>query len=621
MACCAIASGLTQSGCMDALEAATVGHVTTWVYAHNLAFDARILGWPDTLQARGWKLTGMAITEGPTWFRFSKGIKRLTITDSYSLLPVPLAKVAADMTSIKTVLPNNDSDDDGAWLSRCERDTEILMTAILACLRWWDSNRMGRWGITGPSCGWNAFRQRYHDQRILIDIDETAMRFERRAVYGGRREAFKVGHYPDGYFADLDFVGAYAGIAGNYNLPAKRGVHFDAAPDDWHKRRSQNVGIIADCIVRTDRPLAPARYGGIVFYPKGTFNTILASPEIDLIERNGGHVFIGEGYKYMLGPVMRTWGNSMLRIMDTPPDALNPTVLRMVKHWSRSVLGRWTMQATRTVVPQMEPYSDQTVTRNVKYEYDPRDTFTRDGISFVKPGANPTYETKSWIVNLGDNLIELVRDQETENSFPAIWAWIESICRTLLAEAMSAAPRHTLMQCDTDGFLLGWGKRNARNLWPVGNGADSAPPGPWSRDWIPPVPPNIGGLDLRLKHMYHDATIIGPQQLKLGTDRRMAGIPRDARETEPMTFEGTVWPSFLGQIRHGKPQSFFQQQGIFKIDHVSNPRWHSTGHKTMPVTMHIANGVNAIDSPPYRDETGNKFRLADKQHPKLQHLI
>ncbi|MGH7239418.1 MAG: DNA polymerase, partial [Candidatus Saccharimonadales bacterium] len=585
------------------------------------AFDARILNITDELKARGWKLTGMAITEGPVWFKFRNGSKRITLTDSYALLPAPLEKIAADIGMAKTVLPDNDDDTPGAWAARCSRDAEILMSAILRCMQWWDDNEMGRWALSGPGCGWNAYRHKYSDEKVLISVDETAMRFERRAVYGGRREAFRIGTYDDGYFADLDFVGAYPTIAGNNDLPSQRGTFFDSAPDDWHKNRSRATGVIAECIAWTDKPLVPARYGGVIFYPKGTFNTVLASPEIDLIERNGGKVFIGRGYRYQLGPIMRTWGTEIMRILNTSPDDIDPVVIRMVKHWSRSTLGRWTMQVTRTSTPRMPPFSDQPVTRNVDYEYAPEDTFTRDGISFVRTGASPIRETKSWIVTLGDDIIELIRDQESDNGFPAIWAWIESICRVSLWEAMQTAPPHTLLQCDTDGFMLGWGKRNARKIWRVGDKSDNAPPGPWSVDWTPPVAPKVGGLSLRLKNMYHDVTIIGPQQLKLDNTRRMAGVPRDARETEPMVFEGSVWPSFLGQVQYGKPLSFFQHDGIFKIDRVSNPRWHSDGRKTLPVTMHIENGVNVIDPPPRQDENRHRFPLAEKQHPKLQRLM
>ncbi|MGH9619238.1 MAG: hypothetical protein ACRD45_05930, partial [Bryobacteraceae bacterium] len=70
--------GPSVTGCLAAILAATVGHKTTWIYAHNLAFDARILNITDELKARGWKLTGMAITEGPVWFKFRNGSKRIT---------------------------------------------------------------------------------------------------------------------------------------------------------------------------------------------------------------------------------------------------------------------------------------------------------------------------------------------------------------------------------------------------------------------------------------------------------------------------------------------------------------------------------------------------------------
>lgn len=614
-------SGTLTDDALTALEVCTTGQRVTWVYAHNLAFDATVLALPGSLTERGWRLQRMAVTDGPAWFRFTRGNKSIVITDSAAIWPHSLGTIAADLQAAKTPLPDNDDDDMDTWLAHCERDADILMQAILRALQWWDDNRMGKWGITGSSSGWNAFRHKYLDHKILINIDKDALDFERRAVYGGRREAFKTGHYPDGYFADIDFAGAYPSIASNCNLPSRRGVPFTMAPDGWHRRKPDNVGIIAECIVRTKTPSVPAKYGGTIFYPRGEFKTVLASPEIDLIERTGGTVTIGRGYRYVLAPVMRTWGNAILDILRTHPDNLNPVVQRMVKHWSRAVIGRWTMQLTRSREPLQVSFSSQPVTENTIIEYDPADTYMLDGISRYKRGANPSKVTKSWIVNTPDMFLEFIRDQEPENSFPAIWVFIESWCRVLLWEAISQAPGGALLQCDTDGFLLGWSRRNARRLWQDKRDPDNAPPGPWSAEWQPPVPESVRDVQLALKGLYRDATIIGPQQLKLGTERRMAGVPSDAKEGGDGKWHGSVWPGLMGQMRIGKPGLFVQQNRTMAIKGTSNPRWQSSGHSTMPVTMYLKDGVNQISGPPRTDMNGNEFRLGELQHPLLAALL
>lgn len=615
------AYGITIESIAEQIAQWTKHDQTVWVYAHNLNFDAAIADLPGSLLRDGWELSASHITESPIWFRLRKGRRRLILTDSYSLLQCPLSSIADDLGSAKEPLPDDDCEDMAQWWARCETDVTILATALLRCMDWWDEHGLGRWSMTGSGCGWSAFRTHFITTNILIDIDEDKMNFERRAVYGGRREAFRLGDFRNGQFIDIDFRAAYPSIAAEYDLPVARLESFDSMTPERHANRSKDTGVIAECVVTTKYPVVPCRYGDTIMYPTGTFTTTLASPEIDLVHETGGFVSIGRGQRYRLGPAMRTWGTWIRALLDPDNSTLDPVVRRMVKHWSRSTIGRWTMQLARRVDLDGFPTDGQLVTRAEWLEYHERDMFTVDGIRVTRPGAVPSRRTKGWHIVFGDEYYALKQDVQPDNGFPAIWVWVESWCRRLLWQTMDSAAAGTVWQVDTDGILLG----STRSTGPI---APALPQGASGQDRAarprgsrPPLPDTIGGLTWAIKGTYTRARVLGPQHVILGQHRRLPGVPADAVEVEPMTFHAWTWPGFLTQLERGTPGVFCQLPIRMKVGAGLNPRWTLTSGRTLPVTMAVRDGGNVILPPRVRTSTGARVQLAADQHGVLARTL
>lgn len=614
------AYGTDRDSVADQVEQWTRTTATTWLYAHNLSFDATVTDLPQELMRRGWTLTASNIVESPVWFKFSKGAKRLVLADSWGIWPTSLANIAADMGREKTELPINEETDLNGWWQRCETDVDILSEALLRALTWWDQNELGRWSITGAGTGWNVYKTNFLTEQILIDFDTDAMDFEKRAVFGGRREAFRLGEFTTGEFTDLDFRAAYPSIVAQYDIPVRRREPFDHMTQETHAARRRDRGIIADVEVITAVPVVPVRYGESIFYPVGRFRTVLASPEIDLVTATGGHVTIGHGYTYELGPGMARWGQWIRALTTDQDNGLDPVVRRMAKHWSRAVIGRWTMQLSRREPLPGFPTTGKLVTRAEWLDYAPADTFVRDGLSFTKPGAVPSRRTKGYEILFGEEYYALKRDVWPENGFPAVWVWVESWCRRLLWEAMSERPAGDVLQCDTDGFLIGRVGRRIKTVGtssPGSSGRTADPVGDVTSD---SDQGSVAGLQLVTKGRYPSARILGPQHTVLGGQRRFPGVPRDAVEIAPDTFAARTWPGFLAQLESA-PAGVFRRGSVqLKVGAGMNPRWVLTSGRTLPVEMALVDGRNAILGPPRRTAGRGPVVLADQQHSVLSRV-
>lgn len=378
--------------------------------------------------------------------------------------------------------------------------------------------------------------------------------------------------------------------------------------------------MIAECEVITNQCVVPARYGESIFYPIGRFKTLLASPEIDLVIATGGHVTIGRGYEYALGPSMRAWGEWIVRLINDPSLDIPPLVRRQAKHWSRAVIGRWTMRLARRVPLDGFPTTGQAVTRAEWLDYDPADTYDQDGLTVHRPGAVPIRRVKGYQVLFGGEYYALRQDQWPENGFPAVWCFVESWCRVHLWHAMQHQPAGDVWQCDTDGFLIGRTARTAtrRRQQRTCDRGPSAPCGPHPDRSDEGV--TLSGPELVEKGRYSSARILGPQHVVLGGHRRFPGVPRTAVEVERDTFTAQTWPGFLAQVEQADPGTFRTGSRTLKVGAGLNPRWVTTSGRTLPVEMTLDQHGRIEILPPPAWSGGNRVVLADQQHATLSRV-
>ena len=199
--------GEAASGIVALLERLATTKETLWVFTHNLSFDLAVTRLPVLLLERGWELTQHALASDAPWARLRNGGRRVTLANSASYLPASLAAIGTAIGIAKPPLPP--SEDREALRERCRADVEITAEAMIELMDWWDDNALGNWSLTGPATGWGAYRHIPMGMNILIKPDPEAQAFERSALLAGRREAWRIGQRPDGFYLDLDIEHAH----------------------------------------------------------------------------------------------------------------------------------------------------------------------------------------------------------------------------------------------------------------------------------------------------------------------------------------------------------------------------------------------------------------------------
>lgn len=613
------ADGTTVTQLVDWLESQVKTAPAVWCYAHNLSFDLAVTRLPVHLAERGWEITSHNLASEAPWAILRKGGRTLRLLDSASLLPVPIATLAARLGMVKPPLPATD-DPHQVWVTRCRADVEITMAAVVQVMDWWDAHRLGHWSITGPRTGYNSMRHlcvkrpghnplylqtgngsswvQHGDGHVVIDPDPDARAFERATLYQGRREAFRVGPLPRGMYTELDMTRAHLTAARCYRLPCRRGVAFDRLAPDTPYLDSETMSVIATCRIQTDDPRYPVRTRYGIVHPVGQFTTVLAGPELADARARGHLLAIGPGYYYRMSYHMQPWASWAESVLAGDGSTHPPAAQIAVKGWSRSVPGTWAARTSRIVTTGTSPVAGW----------------------HAEHGVMAGTGDPCTILHLAGKMQLMQRDVDSDDCFPAVLSFIQSYTRLALNRVMDHIPDYRVVTCSTDSVLIdgtGWdpGTRTEyRRTALAGRAAADAPA------LIRYLEQAAAPFTLTVKHTAADVRILSPQHVRLDGHVRYSGVSGGATEPERDKFVFLTWPKLGTQMAGYDAEVFVRQRREVDLAAVTVPRWvYACGCTAAPAATDGEHGI-AIQGPGVEYCIAHPGAgLTDRQHPVLTH--
>lgn len=554
--------GWTRHSMAAWVDGAAGSERTTWLYAHNLGFDLTVSRLPDFLHKTGWRMTDWSFAGRSVTGSMRRGNHGLRLADSVSLLPAGLAQVGAQLGTKKLGMPDWSAPDE-VWLTYCERDVQVLGLAVLELMRWWDEGKRGRWAATGPGCGWNAMRHHRPQPHFLIRTDPDEIRGDRAAVYGGRRDVTRVGTIGGGPFVLIDFSNAYLTVARYLPLPTGRLANLTPGGVAEHMEGGSRHGLLAEVTVDTPVPRYPFRTPKGVFYPVGRFTTILAGPELAWARDSGHVVSYGPGVLHRLGMALQPWASWCLELIEAADDQVHPVVKTMVKQWGRSVIGRF-------------------ASRNAsKHDRGPA---LWPGWHMER-GTSGSEHLGAADVHIAGRHWWYVFDQDSENCYPAVLAYVESYVRRLLGEMLEQLGEEMWVCCDTDGAVLDLSKARS---WLSGLGYQlgaTRSPMLVAEAVCEELRPSTCPLVARPKQWGRTLQVVGPQHYRSESFERAAGRPSRPEVGADGELEVWQWPRVGWQMAEGSPEGFVRVQTQWTEPSRLAHRWVLTDGTAIPVRV------------------------------------
>jgi hypothetical protein len=514
----------------------------TVVWAHNLGYDVRISQAMETLPKLGWHLDWCNLGSQVSTMTWRSDRGTLTFADLTSWLPMSLDAVGELVGITKMRMPTSNASFK-AWREYCMNDVRILQRAVSEIIDFVRSEDLGNWQPTGAGMAFATWRHKFMEHKILVHDNMDAIVAERAAMHTGRAEAWRHGTLRGDIWTELDLRQAYVHIARDTQLPCKLKWHTGAITLRQYTDLRNRFCVLVRCEVRTAVPVVPYHDGDRTVWPVGTFTTWLWDCELDMAMDCAESVTIRESFVYTREPLLRAWAGWVLDVQRRSKEDVPATVQRYVKHSGRTLIGRLALRTAQWAVWGANPNQEA-------------------GISYVVDSETGAVQR---LMHVGDQtMIEEARI-EGQDSLPQITGYIMAACRVRLWTAMAIAGTDNIAHVDTDSLLV-----NASGLARLyeAYGAD------FSETWQP-------------KATYRTLTVYGPRNYRAGTERKAAGIPKQARETSANTFVGETWSSMAGDLAAGRQGSVTISERQWRMA-TKDPRRHGIrggSTRTMPVVV------------------------------------
>lgn len=420
-----------------------------WLFAHNAKYDFQVMQMVPHLVDMGYTVTQfsdanpfiMELTKKVGERKNGKPInKKIVVLSSTNYFQTSLASLGEKFGLPKldfdhgTKVDMSNPEMRAMALTYCDRDVEILETAVLSFIDFIDRENLGSLAKTVAGQALNAYMNRFMPaDTIHIHNNKKALDVERRAYAGGRTECFSYGEVEGTVYVN-DVNSMYPSVMLKHAYPTKLRTFWEfAEPSQVQGAIMDDFLICCDVRLKTPLPIFHVKNERLIF-PVGDFWTTLSTPELikafelDLIVEVKNVAIYEQGH--IFAEYVNYYYTARLKAKEEK-DAINDYLYKLFLNTLYGKFGQKNIHWD--AIAEADPYEVSVdtiynpITREVRY------TKTFGGNTFEK------YENED--------------DLESMHSFPAIAAHVTAYARMLLWECIEVADLSNVHYCDTDSLF------------------------------------------------------------------------------------------------------------------------------------------------------------------------
>lgn len=463
-----------------------------YLCGHNIFFDLQACGFFEYFTKWNWQLD-FVYDKGLTYILKCTNHKRtLTIVSTTNYFDQSLKKLGK-LVKLKKLEVEFGKVSFRDLKIYCKRDVEILIKAMQYYMNFLIKHRLGRLCLTKSSQAFTAYRHRFMYNQIYIHAYSNAIELERNAYIGGRVECFRIGKQWGGPFVSLDFNSAYSFVMVNMQYPYKlveSGVQFDI---DRYKDILKTFSVIAKIEVDTPESCYAIHYDNKIIFPVGNFECYVCSTGLKYAIEHGHIKRIIRVAIYRQADLFSKYINYFVNLKTGYSETNNLIMNKLCKYMLNCLYGKFGQKGI------------------VRHEFD---EFT--GRSYFKEEVwDAVTQQFIHITKLMNKIIFQYQEEEGENAFPGLAAHVTENTRFLLWEVIKQVGKHKILYCDTDSIKIRSSDLKCLK-WPIHE-------------------TELGAL--KIEDRSNDLFIGGCKNYRTENTRKIKGIPLEAIETKPNTFE------------------------------------------------------------------------------------
>jgi DNA polymerase type B, organellar and viral. len=520
-----------------------------YMFAHNPTYDLVAGSAFLVLKAKGFTITRF-YEKGRTFILEFKGDKRkIVVFNVGNFYQGSVADIGKAFNLPKLEMDYENPTMEQA-LTYCKRDVEIIAKAILTWIKFCKENDLGNFGVTAPKQAFNAYRHRFMKHKIFIHNNVDAIEIERESYYGGRTEAFYIGHVADDKVFTLDVNSMYPSVMKEGLYPTKLVSIRDNLSPGGLKYVINDYAVCARVRVKTDIPCVPCRIGKKLFFPVGEFVTTLATPEIELVFRYGEILEVYQAALYNVASLFADFVDFFYNARLEAKKEGNRANDLLFKLILNSLYGKFGQKG-----------GDWEIIGETDKE---------------GAGYEEVYDLTEgkWITYKWFNGVLLAKKDEKEgyDSFPAIAAHVTSYARCVLFEYIYKAGFENVYYCDTDSLFVN--KKGVERLNDV-------------------IDKDKLGF-LKYEGEKDNLIIYGAKDYVWSNGEKHKGIPKSAIKIGDNKWSYTFWPRISTLIRHNSIDKYYNVIMEKELRRQYLKGWITESGRVVPFEVKVSNGKNCI---------------------------
>lgn len=402
----------------------------TYVYAHNLSYDAAMISLASMAEKYGWVVTEYVQANRLLWVSMRKEGRSLIFLDTMNYFPTSLKSLGESIGSSKLTIPQETGSQE-AWDAYCKQDVAVLQAAMRAYFGLLRSANLGDYRKTAAAQAFGAWRHRFMHHKVMILADPVIENLEREAYHGGRSEVFydlplSVPVY------GVDVNSMYPAVMQTGVFPTQKCGQGKAMAVEQLFERLRHEAVIARVDIQTELPCYPYATGERIIYPVGSFRTVLSTPELTYALAHGHILTVYEWVSYETAPLFTDYVTTLYALRQAYKSQGNDAFSYLCKLLLNSLYGKFGQRGY--IWKECTEYSDC-----------PEGEFYGDCPAATAPLRHKQRMGKVW---------HQLTDGEAYESFPAIAAHVTAMGRMKLWGYIEQAGSLNVLYTDTDSLYV-----------------------------------------------------------------------------------------------------------------------------------------------------------------------
>ena len=512
----------------------------TVLVAHNLSEQLRLGMMLEIMPELGFTIKRFSLHVENAVVSMERDGATLIMIDAKSWLPTTIQKIASyvDIELSNAPLPTAPLHE---RMTYAESVCEILDLSIGGLRTWIKDADMGNWKPTGAGMAWANWRHSHYTHRVLAGGDPANVECEALSVGAGRAEAWRWGMQTEPPYIEWDLPLAYPRVALDAALPVSFFGETRNLKLDLHLNHSEKRRTLIHANVHQDVPVLGVKLNNRWCWAVGDIQGWWWDDELRLAREHGAEIKINRALTYAARPVLHDWAQWAIDFIESPTSPATPLQRAAVKHWSRSLIGRF----------------------GLRYEDWKREDLNMEPGIYTSFMADMQEDTTYKLMQIGTQTWLSNERKYSSEAVPSIMSAIMSECRIRLWRLMNIAGLDHVIYVDTDSLICDQ----------IGS------------DRLAAYVASGGGWGIRAKHVHDSLEILGVRQLITSTDRKIAGVPTTAKRTGEREFTGQVVVGLTTALSRKQTDVVHSPQRKFNLINQDFRRLHISNGQTLPYAL------------------------------------